>query len=82
MKAYHIGFIKGSGNCYPLHYNGHRETTLVIQARRCIDNLSCTLWKYIGERITTKQELNKNKLKILAQVNQVNNTSFTHIVIE
>ena len=82
MKTYHIGLIKGSGNCYPLHYNGHKKVTLIVQGRRCIDYLSCDLWKYLGEHIITKKELKERSSQILSEVNEKNNTSFTHLIID
>lgn len=82
MRTYHLGLIKGSGDCYPLHRNGHRASTVILQARRCIDYLSCSLWKYYGERIITKQELKSNKVGILQAINKEHNTSFISIVID
>lgn len=50
--VYHIGL-------------GIRKNTLVIEARRCVDFLSCELYDYMGERIITKKELYINRYKIL-----------------
>jgi len=50
--TYHIGF-------------GKRKNTFVIEARRCIDFLSCEIYDYMGERIITKKELYANRYKIL-----------------
>jgi len=82
MKTYHIGLIKGSGKCYPLHRNGHRKTTLVLQARRCIDYLSPSLWLYMGERIITKCQLRANVSQILGAVNKSEGTAYTTLIVD
>jgi hypothetical protein len=80
-NTYHLGLIKGSGKC-KCWRNYHAKNTIVLQARRSIDNLSCELWEYIGERITTKTQLNANKSHILVWINGYYHTNFTHIVID
>ena len=47
-KTYHIGLSK-------------RGETLVIEACRSIDYLSCEIYDYMGERITTKKSLYENR---------------------
>ena len=79
---YHIGFMKGSGACFPLHRNGHRADTLIIQATRDVDDLSCDLWKYYGRREITKKQLRQDRFKILAAVNQQYGTAFKRVIVE
>lgn len=50
---YHVGFSK-------------RGKTLVIEAVKCVDFLSCEIYDYMGERVTTKKDLYKNRYQILA----------------
>jgi hypothetical protein len=50
--SYYIGTLK-------------RKNTLVIQARRYLDNLSCELYDYWGERQITKKELRSRRYQIL-----------------
>lgn len=56
-KIYHIGLAK-------------RKNTLVIQAVRCVDFLSCEIYDYMGERETTKMQLYKNRYEILDHLKQ------------
>jgi hypothetical protein len=80
-NSYHIGLLKGTGKC--LYWsNGHKKNTVAVEMERSIDYLSCELWKYIGERITTKENYKKNKLNILKWINQEFNTNFDHIIIK
>lgn len=81
MRTYFVGLLKGSGRS-GYHSNCHHKSTLVVQARTIIDNLSCELWKYYGERITTKKELHRNRFKILKAVNKQYGTSFKRVVID
>ena len=78
MKTYHIGLLKGSQGFWR---NGHRNNTVVVQCRRNLDNLDCELWKYYGERVTTKRNIEINKIKLLAAINKEYGTAFTHIII-
>jgi len=75
-KTYHVGLAKGG------RYHGGRESTLIVQARRSVDFLSCELWKYLGERETTKAELKARKAEILAAVNTQYGTAFNRVVID
>ena len=52
-RTYYIGFIR-------------RGTTLTVQARECVDLLSCEIWRYMGAHVTTKRQLKANRLGILA----------------
>lgn len=52
MKVYHIGLAK-------------RKKTLVIQAVKCVDFLSCEIYDYFGQRETTKARLRENRYQIL-----------------
>ena len=80
MKTYHLGLLKGIGR--GLYANGHRESTVIVQARRSVDSLSPQLWKYFGEREITKAQLRRSRYVILTQVNAQYNTAFRHIVID
>ena len=52
MAQYHVGFAK-------------RGRTLVIEARRSVDFLSCELYDYMGERVVTKKHLYDFRYDIL-----------------
>lgn len=71
MRTYHLALIKGTN-----------PNTLTLQARRCLDDLSCKAWQYLGERIVTKAHLKDYKQDILDQVNGENGTHFTRLVID
>lgn len=59
---YHVGLLKQWGT--------KRQTeTLVIEACRDIDYLSCELWRYEGRRETTKKELRAKRFEIMAWAN-------------
>lgn len=83
MTTYHIGLLKGSG---PTLYwrNGHHKTTVIIQARRNLDSLSPDLWKYCGERHTTKHQLRRYARSgaLVAAINRDYATSFNRVVID
>ncbi len=53
MRTYHIGIAK-------------RGRTMVIEARRCIDYLSCEIYDYLGKRGTTKKMLHERRYQVLA----------------
>lgn len=76
MKTYHVGLAKGG------HYHGGRESTLIVQLRRSVDFLSCELWKYLGQRETTKARLKACKAELLDTINVQYGTAFTRIVID
>jgi len=59
MKTYHIG------TCI-------EHKTLIIQARRNIDFLSCEIYDYLGERECTKTELRQKRYQILSYLRQSN----------
>ncbi len=75
MRTYCIGTLKGSGN-------GHKQDTLIVQARRNQTFLSCELWQYLGEHIITKKQLRERKQDILKETNKLNNTAFTRVIID
>jgi len=58
MRIYHIGMSK-------------RGKTLVIEARRDVDYLSCEIYDYYGRRITTKKQLHENRYSILNNLKAV-----------
>ena len=45
---------------------GKRGRTMVIEARRSVDYLSCEIYDYMGNRETTKAQLVANRYGILA----------------
>ena len=49
---YHVAFCK-------------EGSTLVIEARVSIDNLSCEVYDYMGKRETTKKDLHAHRKEIL-----------------
>ena len=55
MKTYHIGTVK-------------RGKTLVIEAVRDVDYLSCEIYDYLGKRETTKASLRANRYQILTML--------------
>lgn len=73
MGTYHVGFVAP---------NGVDGDTLVIQARRSVDYLSCDLWRYMGPRETTKRELYEARWDILAFVNRESGTYFSHVRVD
>ena len=50
--VYHVGISK-------------RNNTMVIQACKCVDFLSCEVYDYMGKRETTKTSLRENRYSIL-----------------
>lgn len=42
------------------------KTRVILEARRNKDLLSCEIYDYFGERLTTKKNLNKTKNQFLA----------------
>jgi len=69
MKKYHIGFRK-------------EEKTLVIQATKTVDELSCETWKYWGQREITKRELNEKKHEFLACTNALYHKGLERVVVQ
>ena len=68
MRTYHIGILVGGG-IRGLHDTGdYHSGTVVVQARRCLDNLSSEIREYLGERETTKARLKSIKPQILASI--------------
>lgn len=45
---------------------GKRGETLVIEARRSVDYLSCEIYDYLGQREVTKRHLREHRYNILA----------------
>ena len=79
--TYHIGFIKGTGKV-PFMGNGHRKSTVIVQARKDVDCLSPQLWKYMGERNITKVQLKRDKSRLLKAINESYGTDFDTIIID
>lgn len=80
-KIYHIALIKGTRNCQ-CWANGHRKNTVIVEMRENKDFLSCELWLYLGERITTKESIKQKKFEMLQWINAKYNQNFTHIRID
>lgn len=78
MPIYYIGFIDNN----KLPFNYELSNTVTVQAVRNKDCLSPYIWKYFGERITTKKELKKNRAKLLQEINNSYGTNFERIVIK
>lgn len=69
MKTYHIGFVKAG-------------KTLIIQATKTVDELSCETWKYWGQRKITKKELNEKKQELLTCTNALYRKRFGRVVVQ
>jgi len=69
-RIYHVGTVKGP------------KDTLIIQARRDVDFLSCECWQYFGERETTKRELREKAKGFLAYINAKEGTSFQRVIVD
>ena len=54
-QVYHIGILRVG-------------KTAIIQATKTVDELSCEIYRYYGERETTKDNLKRNKQTILAEL--------------
>ena len=67
-KTYFIGFIKSGKK-------------VIVQTAKSVDGLSCELWQYFGERVTTKQKLKNSKKELLIEINKSYNKEFTKIQI-
>jgi len=80
MNVYHIGLLRGTGP--GLWSNGHKVTTVVLQARSNKDYLSPDLWKYYGPREITKRELRAKKAGLLKWINTIEGEKFTRIIID
>lgn len=81
MRIYHLGIVAGDMLPYG-HNTPCKRKTLYLQARRSVDFLSCDLWLYLGERITTKVRLAENANEILAMVNKQQGTNYKRLVVE
>lgn len=68
MKTYHIGLVK----------NGRK---LIVEVAPSVDQLSCELWKYYGERETSAKELRAKKAEILRAVNAEFGKDFDGVTI-
>lgn len=74
---YHIGVFAGWSI-------GLQKETAVLQARRCIDELSChgLQFRYIGIRSTSKKRMRQNAKRILAGINAKYGTNYTELVFD
>jgi hypothetical protein len=80
MNTYHLALIYGNGK--GTWNNGHRKSTLVLQARRDIDCLYTDIHHYLGERYTTKENLRQNKSELLTLFNKNLDKNFKRLVID
>ncbi len=76
---YHLALQKGSQGTWA---NCHKESTVVLCARRDIDYLPTDTWKYLGERIVTKRHLREHKINILSWINREFRAAFTALIID
>jgi len=65
-RSYHLGLRK-------------RGPCLILEVADSVDQLSCELWIYLGERIRSIAALRKNKAEILKEVNIAHKTDFRRI---
>jgi hypothetical protein len=65
----HVGLVK-------------QGSTVVIQLAPTVDQLSCELWKYLGERETTAAAIRANAPSGLKYINRVEGTNFTRLQVE
>jgi hypothetical protein len=67
--TYHIGLTRDGD-------------TVTVQVARSVDQLSCELWKYYGERCITVRRLHMNARALLGAINADLGTNFQRIRIE
>ena len=81
--VYFVGVLKGGG-VKGLHDTGsYPEGTIVVQARRYVDHLSCEIADYLGPRETTKKRLKETRLEILKVVQKLHpDWGVKHVVID
>ena len=72
---YHVGLVHGG-------ISGNDPKRVTVQLRRDVDYLDCELWRYLGERVTTKTHYKANKTSILKLINDQEGTSFSRITID
>ncbi len=65
--------------CISLLKDGER---VVLQARTDVDLLDCETWKYLGQWVTTKQQLRQKRNTILAEIIRRFNRNFVSITID
>ena len=68
-KCYFIGFVKSGSK-------------VIVQLRKSKDYLSCELWQYFGERITTKKRIYEQRKELLSEINTSYKTNFKYIQID
>ena len=49
-----------------------RGRTVIVQAAESVDSLSCEIYLYYGERVTTKKNLRDNKRTLLNEFVKLN----------
>jgi hypothetical protein len=55
---------------------------VIVQVARTVDQLSCELWKYTGQRITTVAQLRLCSAELLTAINKQFKTKFTRILVQ
>ena len=71
MKVYHLGIC--------LEKN---KTRMIVQARECVDFLSCEIYEYLGRRQTTKKQLYEKRFGLLEWANKQFGFNCTSIKID
>ena len=79
-KIYHLALQYGK-DFNNIWGNAHKNTTLILLARRELDSLPSDINHYIGQRIVTKKHLNQNKTELLQRFNDQLGTDFKRLVI-
>ena len=74
MKTYHVGLLID----YRKEYTGR----VIVQMRQSVDFLDCGIWKYLGERVTTKKAVYEKRIALLDWINRTYSTAFTRIAVE
>ncbi len=59
-----------------------RPDTVVLQARHCLDDLSCETWVYLGARVTTKKQLAECPDDTLYWVNKAFGSNYTRLRVD
>lgn len=68
-RKYHLGLVK----------DGKR---LVLEVADTVDGLNCELWRYLGERINTLENLKRDRVKLLAAINADLGTQFQTLQVK
>lgn len=69
QRTYHIGLTR-------------RGSSVTVQVADSVDQLSCEMWKYLGERITSLPKLRHDRDGLLRAINHDHGTAFTSCAIQ